>query len=505
MIIAGQNKLILSKVVNSSDGKPTISGVSNTLIWRESDGFYWDGSAWVSSGVSAGTPTHKFLGNWQYVLSGTATSGITDDTIFFDMTDSLVPASVTTTAAGGEHKVRSGEPADRSQVFLVGDLVESQRGAHTWQDNEYLYVAPNTGGTLVSGFDGSREKPFNTVTEALSKVSDSNHSVIFLVSDAPSGPTTLTEAVTINKRYTFIRGPGRDFIWTRGNVGDTITVTADGVELHGFQIQTFNGGVSKGVYVNNADFVKIKRCWVGDTRGHGIHVTGSDNCQIVENTLQNSGTSGAGHGVVVDGAGGNYTRIMDNIISNVAGDGVRIGGATTDCLIIRNTIHGCANWGINILAGTETIVHSNHLGLNTDGNIQDAGTDTILHQNEPWATEARQITISGDIAALPQLTDLATVSGIDEYLVSGHGAGSWTTSTLTESGISNAVDGVLTTAHGAGSWQDSGSIDANAVASGVWNAAASGYNTSGTMGALQNAPPVDVSGVNVHVYEAVPG
>lgn len=116
MIIAGSDKTLVSKVVTAATGLPTTSGVNTVLVWRESDGYFWDGSSWISSGVNAGTPAHKIIGNWEYVLSGVATTAITNDIIFYDMSDSLTAASITLTVAGGEHKIRTENPLSQDTV-----------------------------------------------------------------------------------------------------------------------------------------------------------------------------------------------------------------------------------------------------------------------------------------------------------------------------------------------------------------------------------------------------
>lgn len=276
--------------------------------------------------------------------------------------------------------------SDDVLVSLVADLVESQRGAHTWQGN-YFYVDPVNGATHASGARGGRSDPYSLVQDCIDNaVTDSNHDVIFLVAGAPAGITTLTEDVIIDKRYVFLRGPGRDFLWTRSGAGNTIGITADGVELSGVEISTDTIGVGKGVDITGADFVKVQKCWFNATRGDAINVSNSDNAQIRENHLQFSGTSGAGHGIVLDSAGGssNFPIVEDNIIQHVVGDGIRTLGANIDHPIIKdNIVHHCSGYGINIGGGSdEPFVIGNMLAINVSGDINDAGTDTTLHNNK---------------------------------------------------------------------------------------------------------------------------
>lgn len=269
---------------------------------------------------------------------------------------------------------------------LLADLVESQRGAHTWQGN-YFYVDPVNGDTHANGARGGRSDPYSLVQDCLDNaVTDSNHDVIFLVAGSGAGATTLTEDVTINKRYTFLRGPGRDFNWTRAGAGDTIMITADGVEVSGVQIFTDSIGVGNGIEISSADFVKIRKCWLNDTQGDAINISNSDNVQILKNHLQYSGQSGAGHGIVIDSAGGssNFPIIEDNVLHHVAGDGIKLLGGNVDHPLIRNNvIHDCEGYGINVGGGVvEAYLIDNKLADNDSGDINDQGTDTALHNNQ---------------------------------------------------------------------------------------------------------------------------
>lgn len=288
-------------------------------------------------------------------------------------------------AAGGEWKqqtmILDFEIHDR--IDRNADLIESHRGAHTVQGDHY-YVDPVNGGLLAAGFDGTSSKPLSTVTEALTLVVDSQHDVIFLIAGAAAGVTTLTDAATVNKRYVQIRGPGRDFIWDRSTPGDTITVTADGVGLSGFQVETASSGAGRGITVNGADFVRAEKIWFNDTQGDGMRVIDGSHVFVSGCWFEESGQSGAGHGLVLDPTGGSvyHAVVEDNHFSAVAGDSVRIGSGTVDdCVIRRNEIHQSEGWGINILGGNNAMVIGNRLHDNASGDINDSGTDTAKLDN----------------------------------------------------------------------------------------------------------------------------
>lgn len=374
------------RLVIISTGLPKTSGTIYAYIRRSSDGYWlkadgtWTANTTAPTGADVPTATHTKGGVWKYTLTSAITAALTiGETLTCTMQDSETDASVTVAGAADKQTV------DVATV-AIGDLVESQRGRHTWQQ-ELLYVSPNTGNDTTG--NGSKALPYATVTKALSMVTK-RHTCIFLLADAPSGTTTLTENVTVNKAYTFIRGPGRDFIWTRSGNGPVITVSADGVELSGFQINNSNASAtSHGVSVASCDFFKAHRIWLNATQGTGIVLTSVRNSQIENCTFQGTGVSATGHGLVIDSTSSacDYVRVKDCSFYDVQGDAIRISGGAVDTPSVEGCrIHGSTGWGVNVLAGTHVGISYNLFGSNASGNINDQGTGTHSANNEQWAT-----------------------------------------------------------------------------------------------------------------------
>jgi hypothetical protein len=295
-------------------------------------------------------------------------------------------------------------------------LIESQRGGHTFDpvNGTVFYVDPVNGDTHANGARGGISDPYSLVQDCHDNaVTDSAHDVIILVPGASAGPTTLTEDVTITKRYLFIRGPGRDFYWTRSGNGDTITVTsADGIEFSGFQVNTAVTGVGNGIAATDADFLNVHHCWFNDTQGDGIHLDRCSNAQITDNHYQDTGVGGTGHGIEINGTGGvaSNCHIERNMFEDVQGDGIRlIGGTIENTLIAANKFSGSSGYAVNLQsAAARTIVCENNWGNNTSGDLNDSGTNTIDVHNVEWAyasvaTEARLAEL--DAANLPSDVD----------------------------------------------------------------------------------------------------
>lgn len=292
---------------------------------------------------------------------------------------------------GGDSGVESVGPyATSAQADRNAALIERARGHHTWSGNLF-YVDPVNGDTIANGADGSKAKPLSTVQECHDAlVTDNNHDVIILIPGSAGGETTMTEDVVISKRYVFIHGPGRDFVWTRSGAGHTISVTGDGAELSGFQLKTDTVGAGSGISTSGVDFVYIHNLYINGTQGDGITISNSPNAVIEDNVLNMTGVSGAGHGIQVDPAGGgsNHPSIRRNHIAHVFGNGIWIKGASVEHPnVVDSEIHDCSGWGIKVEAGvTDTFLAGNILGNNASGDISDEGTDTVRVNNEQWAT-----------------------------------------------------------------------------------------------------------------------
>ncbi len=293
---------------------------------------------------------------------------------------------------------------DNARIDRNMDLIESQRGSHTFQGNLF-YVSPNDGDTHANGARGGRLDPYNSVQDCHDNaIVDSNHDGIILLADAAAGTTTLTEVVTLSKRYFFIRGPGRGFLWTRSGAGDTITITADGIEISGCQINTAVSGSGNGIQITDADFILMQHLWINDTRGDGIGILRGSNCRIWDCTFKDTGQGGSGQGIDISGTAGasDDNRIEGNSFFGCAGDAIKESGGTTNRTIIRgNIIEGSAGWGVNIGASSAfTVVAGNDIANNSSGPVTDGGTSSTIENNEQWAKATALATAQTDITLI---------------------------------------------------------------------------------------------------------
>lgn len=284
------------------------------------------------------------------------------------------------------------------------DVVESQRGEHTGQGSVFYCDFDN--GNDSSG-EGTKALPYKTLQAVHDDlVTSGAHDIVIMVASGTGTTThTSTSATQLSKRYMFVRGPGRDLIFTRSTNGDTIEITGDGVEISGMQIGTHSEGSGDGISITAADFVKVKDCWILDTRGDGIRIVNSTNCRVLDNHFKGTGVTGGGQAVHVSGTGGssNDTIISRNHFADTDGTAVLIEQATTnDTEIHHNTFHnsgaGGSGWGLDITSSsTNAQVHHNVFGNNADGDIRDNGTTTVKKNNEQWlssTTEGRTLDVT---------------------------------------------------------------------------------------------------------------
>ncbi len=367
------------------------------------------------------------------------------------MAPDVITATVIAADAIGAAEIAAGAitvseaPTLDQQISAVIDIVESHRGEHT-ASGVVFYVDPVNGTTFGGGGTGTKLNPLLGIQDAHDNlITDANHDVIILVAGAASGRTTLTEDVVLTKEYFFIRGPGRDFIWTRSGNGDTISITGDGIELAGFQLETAATGSGDGVQITDADFARVCNVWINETQGDGINILRGSNSQICCNTFQGTGQGGSGEGIHILGTGPGVASeniIERNIFSDVAGDAIRVEDGTIEHThIMWNMIHTSDAWGINIGASSvNALVHNNVLKNNASGAILDNGTGTGISNNVDWAkhsiaTETRlaeldAANLPADVDALPLIAEFATVNtgettGVDGSVIQLAASDTW--------------------------------------------------------------------------------
>ena len=308
-----------------------------------------------------------------------------------------------------------------AKIDRNADLIESQRGLHTWQ-GQMLYVGPTYGNDTTG--NGSRAAPYKTITKALTAVVDGNHDLIYVLADATSGQTLLNERVTVSKSYTFIRGPGRDVLWKTTSAGDLLTINGAGVEISGFEMQTHTAG-SGCVIEINAKHCQVHNVFFSYSRSCAVGVNGGGSfAWIHDNVIHGTGQSGASDAIDVDATSApiEHCKIEDNSIAESTGDGISVKNTKAEDIIIRrNTIIGCTGYGINIQSGLRSAVFDNHLGSNALGNIVNTGTNSTVENNQQWATATAVENAAATLAAAQVTPIHSNVKQVNDVSLAGAG------------------------------------------------------------------------------------
>lgn len=250
-------------------------------------------------------------------------------------------------------------PSDTNLLYLV----ESLRGNRSSVGNVF-YWDP-TGGSDSS--DGTT--PTNAVftfAKAQTLCANGHNDIIFALSTDTDGITTVTETITINVHTLKLRGPGYPFQFVPGAEGtaDTITISADHVEISGFYITSATGGTYDGITISaGSDNALIKDCWISTATGNGIVLTGGstttrttiDTCAIEDCVgdginmgdyttrakIKQCILSGNNKGAVISGSSSRDNTFENNLVLNNTTYGIEIGtGVTRTGVRLHHTFSG---------------------------------------------------------------------------------------------------------------------------------------------------------------------
>jgi len=282
----------------------------------------------------------------------------------------IAPSAYTTVSLAQSSSPTIATPSSDYNLLY---LVESLRGRHASIGNVY-YWNPTSGSDSNDGTTPT--KAVATFSKAQTLATAGNNDIIFALSTASGGITTVTEKLTISKATLKVRGSGYPFQFVPSTSGSaTVTISGDSVELSGFYITTAAGGTDNGITVTG-DNALIKDVWVKSATGNGIDVSSSARTRIDTCAIEDC----AGKGINVGTSTSDLT-IRQGIISGNGGDGVELAGATiTDSVMENNLIYKNAGYGVDIASGVaRTMVRLHHtFSGNTLGSTRDLGTDTFI-------------------------------------------------------------------------------------------------------------------------------
>ena len=276
--------------------------------------------------------------------------------------------------SGPGANVNSKDLLQASRVTNIKYAVESLRPHHTGTGNMYFWD-PENGDDARDGTVETLAK--KTFAAAYGLAENGNHDVITCISSI-SGQTVVDEQITLDKNYTFLRGPGRDFkIDSSHSTLPAITITGVGVEVSSIIVDTNSATTANAIEIQSgADFCLLESIWSDESGEGAVHVDGD----VAYTRINDCFISNAGdHGIHLNG-NVSSSKIEHTEIYASSSDGIKIEGALARDNIIGNgmKIYNGGGYGINILSpATRTFID---LGAEiydtTSGNILDNGIDT---------------------------------------------------------------------------------------------------------------------------------
>ena len=254
-------------------------------------------------------------------------------------------------------------------------LVESLRGRHASIGNVFYWNPDPTKGNDSN--DGTTPaKAVLTFAYAKSLATAGNNDVIFALSTAAGGVTTVTERIDVDVATLKLRGPGYPFQFAPGLTGvgnPTVTISADSVEFSGFYVTTHTTGSDNGITVT-ANNALIKDVWVKSARGNGIDISTSTRSRV--DTCAVEDCVGAGIALGSTTTNSNIARCI--VSGNAEGVDISGGATTTDNILENNIIYNNTTNGIDIASDVlRTGIRLHHTFAGNATNINDVGTDTF--------------------------------------------------------------------------------------------------------------------------------
>ena len=214
---------------------------------------------------------------------------------------------------------------------------------------------------------------------------------IFLINTTGS-QVTIDERLSITKSDLSIRGPGRTVLLkpSVADIGDTITVSGDNIELSNFIVEAATGATIDNAITVNGKASWIQNMWINRAL-NGILYRGGDYHRISRCDLERHLASGIRFTDAGLGSGSPREVVMDSCFIYLnAAHGVHLTGTSANSTrlnrIIACKISNNTGYGVQVDANVQDTLIDSSIFQNTAGTVLDAGTrTTILDSTNPWS------------------------------------------------------------------------------------------------------------------------
>lgn len=212
---------------------------------------------------------------------------------------------------------------------------------------------------------------------------------VFIVSNSHT-TLQIDERLVITKNDISIRGPGRSVKIkpSVANIGDTITISADNVELSNFIVEAATGATTDNAITVNGRACLIQHMWI-NRANYGIHLRGGDYHKVLRCDIEIHT-----NGIVFTDAGlasGSPREVLiDSCFIYLSVDGIHLTGTSGNSTRLNRFLNckvsNNSEYGLRIDANVQDTLIDSTIFQNTLGQILDAGTrTTIANSTNPWA------------------------------------------------------------------------------------------------------------------------
>ncbi|MCX7557059.1 right-handed parallel beta-helix repeat-containing protein, partial [Xanthomonadaceae bacterium JHOS43] len=195
------------------------------------------------------------------------------------------------------------------------------------------------------------------------------------------------------------RAGGETIISPDAPVRIGIPATGSGAEVDGFTITGSSATApgSSSAFSITASGVKVRNNRIIDINGHGVYLSNTLTQDIlIEQNRFADISGGSFNGVRTEAS--NDLRVIGNSFSNIAYQGIQLGGSNLGAQLLANRIEGTVHGGINIGGGSDIVISRNTLAsADTSGSADRAairiygGVDAVVSCNVIEASNHRGV------------------------------------------------------------------------------------------------------------------
>ncbi len=334
-------------------GTITLTGTAGLQILQCSDGYAGEGTPTIDfNGAGSFANIRDYKGGIKFINKTGNEEVSIDGNLRLILDSTVTDGAILVRGIGKVVNQSTGTATVDATTLLSNDsvqaqskyLIEALRPDHMGFGNIFYWNPVNGHDTNNSGLLPDNAKLTFAATQALCVANRGD--VIFIVHDSV-GDLIITETIDITVDSVSLRGPGNAVFVAISDSADSITISADNVQISGIAVTTAAGPTPRNAICVTGEFVRIENTGVVFSSGVGIKLDGGSNHILNRISIKNclsscleitdtntvtvtnaliSGGSSWGIDLVKTGPGNHHLTNLDYVVitANAVG-GIRIG------------------------------------------------------------------------------------------------------------------------------------------------------------------------------------